>query len=312
MATVTSRNDDSSLAQAVREEFGLRFVGTQAGACVPRCPDSISTPSTGLTMNATTATTATTTTALHPFYPVAILIPDYRPNTIHPIVLLLVFFFVLAAWLGAVSWFITKRKSVRQRPLPSSEWWWAMWFAGSGIIHITFEGYYAAFHSSMAGSNWIEAQMWKMYSLSDSRYIMSDPFVYIMEGCTALVWGPLCIALALYMIPAKSPYRHPTQMIVSLGQLYGLILYYAIPIVDEWVGGSVKAVSRPEWIFYWGEFVGLNAPWAIVPSYAIYASVVAIVGAFRIAAECQPVSTSSRFEVKDDESDEGLPFLSSN
>lgn len=81
-----------------------------------------------------------------------------------------------------------------------------------------------------------------------------------------LLWGPLCLLLAFRLIPNKSPYRHPIQMIVSLGQLYGLVLYYLIPIVDEWVGGASKAVSRPEWIYYWGEFIGLNAPWAIVPA----------------------------------------------
>jgi membrane associated rhomboid family serine protease len=36
-----------------------------------------------------------------------------------------------------------------------------------------------------------------------------------------------------------------------IGQLYGLILYYAIPIFDEFNGGALKAVSRPEWIYFW-------------------------------------------------------------
>jgi len=35
------------------------------------------------------------------------------------------------------------------------------------------------------------------------------------------------------MIPKQSPFRHPVQLIVSLGQFYGLVLYYGIPMIDE-------------------------------------------------------------------------------
>lgn len=38
----------------------------------------------------------------------------------------------------------------------------------------------------MPQSTHIEAQMWKMYALADSRYITSDSFTVIMEACTAV------------------------------------------------------------------------------------------------------------------------------
>jgi cholestenol delta-isomerase len=74
------------------------------------------------------------------------------------------------------------------------------------------------------------------------------------------------MALALYLIPKQSPWRHPIQLVVSLGQFYGLVLYYGIPMIDEYVQGPIAAVSRPEWIYYWGEFIGLNAPWFFIPA----------------------------------------------
>lgn len=68
---------------------------------------------------------------------------------------------------------------------------------------------------------------------------------------------------------------------------YGLYLYYGIPILDEILGGQIKAVSRPEAIYYWGEFVGLNFPWAVIPSIAMYSSVKHIGNAFKVAQAVQ-------------------------
>lgn len=62
---------------------------------------------------------------------------------------------------------------------------------------------------------------------------------------TQIFWGPLSLLLAVYLIPSHSPFRHPTQFAVSLGQLYGLVLYWAIPIMNELVQGPIAAVSRP-------------------------------------------------------------------
>jgi len=147
-------------------------------------------------------------------------------------------------------------------------------------------GYFAFTARTMAQSTSVRSQMWKMYSLSDSRYITADTFTVLMEGCTAVrlafrclhataldgpgvlpspwtprtaadaytpirfpfaqvFWGPLSLLLAVHLIPARSPFRHPAQLAVSLGQLYGLVLYWGIPIIDESLKGPIAAVSRP-------------------------------------------------------------------
>jgi hypothetical protein len=50
----------------------------------------------------------------------------------------------------------------------------------SPILSLPFArrpGYFAYTNKTLVASNHIEAQMWKMYALSDSRYITSDTFV---------------------------------------------------------------------------------------------------------------------------------------
>ena len=65
------------------------------------------------------------------------------------------------------------------------------------------------------------------------------------------------------MILNDSPFRHPVQTLAATGQLYGVILYYATSIMDDAYNGI--AYSRPESYYYWAYFIGMNAPWAIIP-----------------------------------------------
>ncbi|KAK9856194.1 uncharacterized protein MYU51_000879 [Penicillium brevicompactum] len=83
-------------------------------------------------------------------------------------------------------------------------------------------------------------QLWKEYAKSDSRYLTVEPFVLCMETITAFVWGPVCY-LTAWMIIVKSPYRHPTQMLVSMGQLYGDVLYYATICIYQSYLATVRA-----------------------------------------------------------------------
>lgn len=41
-------------------------------------------------------------------------------------------------------------------------------------------------HKTLAGSQELFGQLWKEYSLSDSRYLTSDAFVVCMEAVTAV------------------------------------------------------------------------------------------------------------------------------
>lgn len=55
-----------------------------------------------------------------------------------------------------------------------------------------FEGYFVVNHTRMAPAQDFFGQLWKEYSLSDSRYLTSDPFVLCMETITAV-----CLPLSL-------------------------------------------------------------------------------------------------------------------
>ena len=59
----------------------------------------------------------------------------------------------------------------------------------------------------------------------DSRYVTGDTFMVCMEGITAFVDGPLAF-LAAYAFLANKPYRFVVQLILSLCQLYGDVLYF--------------------------------------------------------------------------------------
>lgn len=52
-------------------------------------------------------------------------------------------------------------------------------------------------------------------------------------------------------------------MVVSMGQLYGDILYYATSIMEEIYHG--RSYARPETFYYWGYFIFLNAFWVFIP-----------------------------------------------
>lgn len=84
----------------------------------------------------------------------------------------------------------------------------------------------------------------------------------IMESVTAWGWGPLSLILA-YFIVTDNAFRHPLQIIISLGQLYGNILYYGICAFDFLVYGV--EYSRPENYYFYGYFVFLNAFWIVIP-----------------------------------------------
>ena len=125
----------------------------------------------------------------------------------------------------------------------------------------------------MASKMDLFGQLWKEYSLSDSRYMTQDPFVVCMETVTAVLWGPLSFFIA-YAVLVDHPLRHPLQLVVSGGQLYGDVLYYVICWYNELVNGI--AYSRPERYYYWAYFVLCNAFWIVIPLGLMWQSTEAI------------------------------------
>jgi cholestenol Delta-isomerase len=65
------------------------------------------------------------------------------------------------------------------------------------------------------------------------------------------------------LITIHHPLRHPLQIIVSVGQIYGLILYYGTSMFDHYYKGI--AYSRPEFLYFWVYYFFMNFIWMVFP-----------------------------------------------
>ncbi|KAL1915710.1 uncharacterized protein VTP21DRAFT_6469 [Calcarisporiella thermophila] len=196
----------------------------------------------------------------HPYYPRNAIISNYTPNTLSMSQCL--------AGIGVpvlitmVAGYLMVRDHPKVQGVHRAIF---LWFAVCGLIHFVLEGYFGVFHSTMAGDQTFLGQLWKEYAHGDSRYLTSDSFVVNMERITALFWGPLSY-LCCYAIYSNKPYRHIVQLVVSLGQLYGCVLYFATTLFE----GSPHI--NPHWIYTWVYFFFFNILWTIIPSLLIWQS----------------------------------------
>ncbi|KIW43714.1 uncharacterized protein PV06_04787 [Exophiala oligosperma] len=211
---------------------------------------------------------------LHPFYPAGVEIANFVANDKTVAQLLAVFAAGCAVILGA-TWLLTGRLAPRLKTMDKVI---VLWFCLTGSIHLFFEGYFAYNHTQMGGAQDIFGQLWKEYSLSDSRYLTSDPFVLCMESITAIFWGPLSF-LMIYFIITSHPMRYPLQAIVSLGQVYGDVLYYATSLFDHYY--KELSYCRPEAYYFWFYFVFMNFIWIVIPGSLLADSVITTTRAFK-------------------------------
>lgn len=194
----------------------------------------------------------------HPYFPVDLHLPGYAPPAI-PFQQVLAWFFGVCGTLFALTWILTGRFQAltRQERITAS------WFAMTGMVHFIIEGYvvlHPSFYKDTSGG--VLPEIWKEYAQADSRYATRDSFVVSMEAVTAFVEGPACF-VAVYGILARRPWALTVQLLVSLGQAYGDVLYFATTVLE----GLVH--SRPEFLYFWFYFVVVNAMWILIPSIVI-------------------------------------------
>ncbi|KAJ4385317.1 hypothetical protein N0V85_008139 [Neurospora sp. IMI 360204] len=202
----------------------------------------------------------------HPYYPREVVVPNYAPNT-------LTLPMVLGAFGGAVTLLMVGVVAVGKKVNKRLTWKDAgalAWFTLCGFLHCFFEGYYVLNHATLPSKQDIFAQLWKEYALSDSRYMTSDPFMLCIEALTVLTWGPLSFLAVFAIIKGNTSLRHITQTIVSVGHLYGVALYFGTCFFQEKFRGI--SYSRPETLYYWVYYAGMNAPWVIVPAILLFQS----------------------------------------
>ncbi|OCK76156.1 EBDP4, emopamil-binding protein [Lepidopterella palustris CBS 459.81] len=203
----------------------------------------------------------------HPYYPVEVEIAGYLANHWDTMTLVSMFSAGCAA-IFAVTYVIVRR--IRSN-ISNSDMSTIMWFVLCGCIHLFFEGYYSYNFRRMGSMQDLFGELWKEYSLSDSRYQTQNSFVLCMETITAVCWGPLSFIVAS-MIATDHSLRYPLQAAVSLGQLYGDVLYYATSMFDHYI--LDLSYSRPEAFYFWGYFVFMNIFWIVIPLILLYNSIV--------------------------------------
>ncbi|KAK1965785.1 emopamil binding protein [Colletotrichum sublineola] len=199
-------------------------------------------------------------TIWHPYYPVNAGLPHYVANEA-PFLQLLVAFGVTIAIVVVAVLMVARRihpeMATSDQLLVS---WFALW-------------YFIWNHRRLASMQTLFAQLWKEYALSDSRYLTSDPFMLCVESFTVVVWGPLCWAI-IVAITWRSHARYPLQVIMCVGHLYSVVLYYSTSLAELYFNGVSH--SRPEFLYFWVYYVGFNAPWVVVPAVVLFRSVVHI------------------------------------
>ncbi|KAK3547424.1 hypothetical protein QTP86_020881 [Hemibagrus guttatus] len=99
----------------------------------------------------------------------------------------------------------------------------------------------------------------KEYSKGDSRYVIADNFTVCMETVTACLWGPFSLWIVVAFLYNHS-YRFVLQLIVSLGQLYGAVLYFFTEHRDGYMHSEY---GHP--IYFWFYFVFMNVLWIVIP-----------------------------------------------
>ncbi|KAK7422795.1 hypothetical protein QQX98_001356 [Neonectria punicea] len=216
---------------------------------------------------------ATDAFAKHPFFPLDVAISRYAPNSISGPVLV-GYFAVGCSFIFLTTLLLIQRS---RSNLSRGDTLATLWFALCGCIHSFFEGYFALNFLDMASQMDLFGQLWKEYSLSDSRYMTQDSFVVCMETMTAVLWGPLSFLCAYYIVTGH-PLRHPLTIIISVGQIYGDILYYATCSFSSLVFKVVYC--RPEDFYFWMYYVLCNAFWIVIPGTLTTQSIIACKRAF--------------------------------
>ncbi|KAM4697034.1 3-beta-hydroxysteroid-Delta(8),Delta(7)-isomerase [Rhinophrynus dorsalis] len=194
----------------------------------------------------------------HPYWPRDLRIEGYRPND-RSMWEILVFLFSVSGVLLVGAWLLTGRTA----GMSTARRLVLCWFTVCGFIHGVIEGWFSMYYQDIPSDRAFLSQLWKEYSKGDSRYITADNFTVCMETITAWAWGPLSLWTVISFLQGQ-PHRYVLQLIVSLGQLYGDVLYFYTEYRE---GFSHSEMWHP--IYFWFYFVFMNALWIVIPSALI-------------------------------------------
>ncbi|KAM7183041.1 3-beta-hydroxysteroid-Delta(8),Delta(7)-isomerase [Rhypophila sp. PSN 637] len=228
----------------------------------------------------------------HPYHPPSANITNYQANERSILINGAAFALLIAGFVG-IGLFLAKRipsTSSKRQQLGLGEQLGICWFLLCGFLHCFFESYYVLNYKTLAGQQTLFAQLWKEYSLSDSRYLSQDLFVLTIESLTVVTLGPLSL-LTAYLLARGNDLAYLSQAVVSAMHLFSVALYYGMCFVSESVSGH--GYSRPEFLYFWVYFVGFNAPWVVFPLFLLSQSSREIKRAFTLASKAQSLAMNT-------------------
>ncbi|OIW03653.1 hypothetical protein TanjilG_22310 [Lupinus angustifolius] len=190
----------------------------------------------------------------HPYVPSDLQLSDYVPCSLSQIQILFVYAFA-SIIVFSLTWIV----SGRIRKLTKVDRLLMSWWAFTGLTHLILEAYFVfspEFYKEKTG--FYLAEVWKEYSKADSRYAGRDAGVVGVEGITVVFEGPLSL-LAVYAIGSRKSYSYILQFAISLGQLYGTVLYFLTGVLQ----GDNFAINT---FYYYAYYIGTNGWWIIIPA----------------------------------------------
>ncbi|KAH0510814.1 3-beta-hydroxysteroid-Delta(8),Delta(7)-isomerase [Chionomys nivalis] len=201
---------------------------------------------------------------LHPYWPRHLRLDNFVPNDL-PTWHILAGLFSVSGVLIVITWLLSDRASV----VPLGTWrrLALCWFTVCTFIHLVIEGWFSFYHDILLEDQAFLSQLWKEYSKGDSRYILNDGFIVSMETITALLWGPLSLWVVIAFL-RQQPFRFVLQLVVSVGQIYGDVLYFLTEQRDGFQHGEL---GHP--LYFWFYFVIMNGIWLVVPGVLVLDSI---------------------------------------
>lgn len=144
-----------------------------------------------------------------------------------------------------------------------------LWTLMSAGAQLGWELPFSLLHRQLVGVTEHDTWAWLFwaYGVADSRYLIADPFVVVMEGFTSLVGGP--IELYTVWLVSKGHLRAAARWAVLVGatQWYGDILYFG---VEAFTG---FAHINFDVFFDWAlKFAFLNGIWLVMPVVQVWAA----------------------------------------
>ncbi|XP_028800106.1 probable 3-beta-hydroxysteroid-Delta(8),Delta(7)-isomerase [Neltuma alba] len=209
----------------------------------------------------------------HPYVPTDLILPGFVPCFLSQSTILAVY--------GIASLAVVSSVWIFSGYLPKiikSDRFLMCWWAFTGLTHLTLEGYFVfspKFYQDKTGCYLAEVckshiyniiNIWNLEYLSrisvslakgDSRYAARDAGIVAVEGITAVLEGPASL-LVVYAIACGKSYSYILQFAISLGQLYGAVVYFTTAILE---GDNFSANQ----FYYFTYYIGANASWLVIP-----------------------------------------------